>query len=183
MLSLQQSGPLREQDGFTVIEILVTVALIAILTVMAIPVFQHWVQNAQIRNGAEGILNGLQQARTEAVRRNAKIEFVLVNQTGWTIALASAPNNPLTSRDPGEGSSNASTAFTPTDSHRVTFTGMGWVTTNGNSKPPVSSIDVTSATMTGTEVRPLRIVISTNGSAKMCDPSPSLAAGDPRICP
>jgi type IV fimbrial biogenesis protein FimT len=184
MLTAQkQSGLRHKHDGFTLLEIVIAIALMCILTVLAVPAFQHWVQNAQIRNGAEGILNGLQHARAEAVRRNVVIQFVLVNQSGWQIAAASDPATILVQRDPGEGSSNALVATSPAGADRISFNGMGWVVANGDASPSLATMDVTSATLAGSEIRPLRIVVSTNGAPKMCDPSPSLAAGDPRICP
>ncbi len=139
---------------------------------------------AQIRNGAEGILNGLQHARGEAVRRNMNIQFLLGNQSGWTITPASDATNIIASRVAEEGSNNAVVTVTPAGSDRITFNGMGWITNNGDSSPAITSLDITSATMAGnSEIRPLRVVIFTGGVPKMCDPSPALAAGDPRICP
>jgi hypothetical protein len=37
--------------------------------------------------------------------------------------------------------------------------------------------------MVASTARPLRIVISPGGSVRMCDPSPSVVAPDPRACP
>jgi hypothetical protein len=44
---------------------------------------------------------------------------------------------------------------------------------------PITTIDVSSA-ITVEALRPLRIVISTSGAVRMCDPDPNLPAGDPR---
>ena len=176
--------PRKHDGGFTLIELVIAFALLGILVTLAVPAFQHWIQNAQIRNGAEGILNGLQHARGEAVRRNMNIQFLLGSQSGWTITPASDPTNIITSRVAEEGSNNAVVTVTPAGSDRITFNGMGWITNNGDSSPAITSVDITSATMAGnSEIRPLRVVIFTGGVPKMCDPSPSLAAGDPRICP
>lgn len=171
--------------GFTLIEIMISFALVGILVVIAVPAFQHWVQNAQIRNGAEGILNGLQQARGEAVRRNAIVQFTLTNQSGWAISTAATKTTPaavILTRDAQEGSNNASVSTGGATT--VSFNGMGWAIPNPDGSPGLSTIDVTSATMSADpSIRPLRVVILGGGSLKMCDPSPTLAAGDPRICP
>jgi type IV fimbrial biogenesis protein FimT len=187
MLSLR-----KKTDGFTLIEIVISFALIAILIVLAVPSFQHWVQNAQIRNGAEGILNGLQQARAEAVRSNKLIQFTLTSQSGWTINPSSNPNQvpPLFQRVQNEGSSNAVVASTDSQGNAiastataaVTFNGMGWIQPlNGDNSFPLSKMDVTSATLSGTQIRPLRVVMLAGGAPKMCDPA--VPNTDTRACP
>ncbi|MGH8693968.1 MAG: pilus assembly FimT family protein, partial [Burkholderiales bacterium] len=44
----------HDQSGVTLIELLIGLALIGILLVMAVPAYQFWIQNVQIRNAAEG---------------------------------------------------------------------------------------------------------------------------------
>ena len=171
----------HSRQGFTLIELMIGLGLVGILALFAVPAFQHWVQNSQIRNGAEGIMNGMQIARAEAVRRNVVIQFVITTGSGWTIAAASAPTVILQSRVAEEGSSNAAITITPAGADRVSFNGMGWISPNADASNAITSIDVTSATMTGSELRPLRVVVSTGGSPKMCDPA--VPSTDTRACP
>ncbi len=172
---------LRKHRGFTLIELLIAFGLLGILTMIAVPAFQHWIQNTQIRNGAEGIMNGLQIARAEAIRRNTIVQLVMTTGTGWTIATAAAPTIILQSRVAEEGSSNAAITIAPAAADSISFNGMGWIAANTDTSATITSINVTSATAVGTETRPLRVIVTTGGSPKMCDPA--VTAGDPRACP
>jgi type IV fimbrial biogenesis protein FimT len=51
------------QAGFTLVEMMIAIAIFALLVLAALPEFRIWMQNTQIRTAAEGILNGLQFAR------------------------------------------------------------------------------------------------------------------------
>lgn len=168
--------------GFTLIELLIGFALVGLLTMMAVPAFQHWTQNMQIRNAAESILNGMQIARAEAVRRNAAVQMIMVDGSTWTIAAVSTPGTIIQQRDSAEGSQMAAIAVTPVVADRITFNGMGWVVTNDDGSESITSIDVASTISADTAIRPLRILVVPGGSMKMCDPAPTLAADDPRRC-
>ena len=82
--------------GFSLIELLITVAIFGVLLAMGASSFQNWLTNARIRTTAEAIQNGLQLARAEAVRRNTPILFSLTNGLGHNCALI-APDTPTVS--------------------------------------------------------------------------------------
>ncbi len=170
----------HDHSGVTLIELLIGLSLIVILMLMAVPAYQFWIRNVQIRNAAEGVLNGLQLARAEAVRRNALIEIVFAG-SGWTISTVVGVPEIIQARSANEGSETATVTMTPAGADRITFNGMGWLrANNGNGSLPITRFDVAS-TMVGTEIRVLRVVVGTGGIMKMCDPA--VAAGDPRACP
>jgi type IV fimbrial biogenesis protein FimT len=166
--------------GFTLVELLIGIAVLALLLGLAAPSFMVWMQNTQIRNAADGVLNGLQLARTEAIRRNKTVQFVLGTQTEWTVSVVS-PLQQLQYRPMNEGSANAVVQTSPGGSGAVTFDALGGRTTNNDLSSPIDTIDITSS-VTPTGVRPLRIVITQSGSARMCDPDVNLKVGDPRRC-
>jgi len=170
----------RRQAGLTLIEIIIAVAVLAILTTLAVPSYRAWIQNSQIRTAAESILNGLQTARAEAVKRNVRTEFEIGAGSDWSIKLMPA-GDVIQSRSSGEGSANAQLATQPAGASRITFNGMGWIAANDDATPSITQVDVTSTVVTGTEARPLRLVITPGGSVKMCDPQ--VPADDPRVCP
>ena len=58
------------QRGFTLVELMIGIAIVGLSLVMAAPSFSSWIQSTQIRTAAEAVQNGLQLARGEAVRRN-----------------------------------------------------------------------------------------------------------------
>ena len=67
------------QRGFTLVELMIGIALLAIILAIGGPSFATWLQNTQIRNMSEAVKDGLQLARAEAVRRNARVRFQLVD--------------------------------------------------------------------------------------------------------
>ena len=57
--------------GFTLIELMVALAILALLLLLGVPSFTTFMRNSEIRSTAESIINGLRAASTEAANRNA----------------------------------------------------------------------------------------------------------------
>lgn len=175
----------RSHSGFTLIELMITLAIVALVLLAGLPGITEWIQNSQIRTAAEGIQNGMSTARTEAVRRNTHIEFVLTNPkvaggTGWLIQTANG-NTAIQSKPDGEGSRSAVVTPTPTDATTITFNGFGRVVANADASESITSIAVDSNVLDAAKSRDLKIEINSGGEARMCDPNVSDTL-DPRIC-
>lgn len=69
------------QRGFTLVELVITIAVMALILFVAIPSIGTWLDNTRIRNVADSLQNGLQLARGEAVRRNQNVSLWLVTST------------------------------------------------------------------------------------------------------
>lgn len=78
--------------GFTLIELVVTVAIVAILAALGAPTMRDTVLNQQVRTATFDIYSSLIYARSEAIKRNASINVVQAASgwaAGWTVQLAS----------------------------------------------------------------------------------------------
>lgn len=73
---------MKNQRGVSLIELIIGIVVLSLVLALGMPSFSAWVQNTQTRTAAESILNGLQLARNEAVRRNANVRFSLTNGSG-----------------------------------------------------------------------------------------------------
>jgi type IV fimbrial biogenesis protein FimT len=73
------------QHGVSLIEMMVAVAILAILVMLGIPSYQQWTLNTRIRTVTESIQNGLRLARNEASQQARYVRFQLNSATSWQV--------------------------------------------------------------------------------------------------
>jgi len=190
------------QLGFTLVELMVAIVVLAILLAIAGPSFATWMQNSQIRTMSEAVKDGLQLARAEAVRRNAQVRFELMDSLAATCALATAGPNWIVSMDgaagacdstnmaddaapaaprviqtrsAGDGSRNAVVAASQST---VVFNGLGRVTPAPGADITINVTNPTGGSCLAASgpMRCLRIVVGASGQIRMCDPRWSAAS-------
>lgn len=197
--------------GFSLVELMVGVSILAVLLALALPSFSDWVRNNQVRMTAESLREGLQLARSEAIRRNTRVRLQLVNALDSTCALSTA--GPYWVMNAGASvtpAGNCGAAVSQTVSPfviqsspvtsaigKATVAASGGVavvafdaagrqapTTNPTTPVNLFRVDISSPAGTclpGGNVRCLRVVVTANGEVRMCDPAQT-AATDPARC-
>jgi type IV fimbrial biogenesis protein FimT len=171
------------QTGISVIELMVGVAILAIVLATGLPSYSAWIHNTRIRVAAESIVNGLQLARAEALRRNTSVAFELgQDDSGWTVSVV-ATAELIQSRPSAQGSAGVTVARTPAAATTVTFNGMGRIAPNpgGSATLTQVSLDVPPSMLPANLSRELNVTVSPAGQVRMCDPNAS-DPQDPRRC-
>lgn len=162
--------------GFSLVELMVTVAVLSLLMVLAVPSFTEWIQNSRIRTAAESVQNGVQFARAEAVRRNARVEFALVGTGGGWVVRFAGGGATIQARSGSEGAGGVVLSTVPEDATSVAFDGLG----RSDNTLTAINVDVPTSALPAAQSRDLRITIGTGG-VRMCDPNVSDST-DPRKC-
>lgn len=72
---------MRALRGFSLIELMIVVVIIAIIVSAGAPAFRTWTADARVRTVAESLANDLRAAQAESVRRSRQVAFVLTNDT------------------------------------------------------------------------------------------------------
>ena len=160
------------QRGFTLVELMVTLALMGVTLAFAVPAFGQLSANYRVRAAGESLLSALHLARAEAVRRNAPVTFTLVGtRAGWSVT--DGAGTVIRSRSDSDKATLAVAASNAASS--VTFLPTGLVATTGTR---ISQLSVTSSYV-GTDSR--RLDVMGGGLIRLCSPQVS-AANDLRRC-
>ena len=153
---------------------------------LAMPTYVVWTQNTLIRSAAESLVNGLQVARNEALRRNSTVEFEAVTRSAWsvscTVVTPGCPDtDDIQTRSEGEGSSSSVTVDA-SDRSIVRFDSFGRMIFPVLA-PGTTSItfDIDNSNLSASDSRNLQIRVDTGGNVRMCDPNVA-SSTDPRKC-
>jgi type IV fimbrial biogenesis protein FimT len=172
-----------------VVELMVGIVVLSILLSLAVPSFQLWIQNTQVRTAAESVQSGLQMARAQAVARNANVEFTMGAGLSWSVnwinggVKITVPNG---AKAANEGAATISAAILPAGTTTITFNSLGGVNPANDpagsspGTPPLTSITLSSSTANSA---PLRVTVGAGGNTRMCDPMlPPYSPTNPRGC-
>lgn len=169
------------EGGFGLIELVITVAVMGIILLVAIPSYRNWVENTKIRSIASSIQSGLQLARAEAVTNNTQVAFTLTGNN-WTVGCVNVTATcPATIQQyiADSGAANVTSTTVPASRTTITYSNLGnRVTTGGASLTSFNTVNVAS---TIASTRALRIEVGASGSSRLCDPAFAIAA-TPRGC-
>jgi type IV fimbrial biogenesis protein FimT len=102
--------PMGERSyGFTLVELLVTVTVVAVLLAMAWPSYQQFVADSRVTGQANEFLTALNLARSEAVKRNTTVTMCRSSdgascggtswQQGWIVFVDGDPVGSVESGD------------------------------------------------------------------------------------
>ena len=69
--------------GFTVVELMITIAVAVILLGIAVPSFRELIANQRIKSASFDLFSALNYARSEAIKRNTNVTLSATTGTDW----------------------------------------------------------------------------------------------------
>lgn len=169
--------------GFTLIELMIGLAIVAILLVLGMPALSQFLDSSRLKAAATSFSSGLQYARSQAVSRNERVQFTS-NGAGWSVATVAAPSVVLQSRSNAEGGATRVNMAEGSDIASAIFNGLG-ASIKADGTPQVQLVYSFTSPDNGCvsaagPIRCLEVRVSPAGQVRLCDPA--AAAGDSRAC-
>lgn len=170
--------------GFTLIELMVTIAVAAILLVVATPSFVSYQRSSELTSAANSFVAGISVARSEAMKRGMNAMLVPATGTdwssGWTVFVDQDRSGGLNTGDTtvvqqpalpsyfsatGQGTASETPAY-------IMFDASGYAKTKtagfGALTMTIARNDLTGTALTE---QTRRVVIARSGRARACKPA------------
>ena len=189
--------------GLSLIELLITFSLMALLLTAAVPPLGAWLAKAKLRSAGEQLLNSLRLAQSEALRRNRQTVLVLTNAEPALTATPAANGSrwfvralPALTGETADASHYVQ-GVTLSTASAVTLTGPAVLCYNSQGRPVTNSstglgsnctapasatspttYDIAAANTSST----LRVQVFLGGQIRLCDPARSVSSTAPDGC-
>lgn len=124
---------IKDRLGFTLVEIIVTIAIFSILAAIAIPSFSRWLPNYHLKTAARDVFSNMQLAKLEAIKRGGDCTITMntgSNKYGIDMNDDGAADKTITLADYGSGITFDS-SYTTDDT--ITFSPRGMATFSSGS--------------------------------------------------
>jgi type IV fimbrial biogenesis protein FimT len=197
--------------GFTLIEMVIAMAIFGILVAATIPAMSTWIANTKVRAVADALQNGVRLAQAESLRRSRQVVFALTNSstpqnggfsaaangTYWAIqtipAMTDGSEAPVVVESGVLTSAGSSVLIT--GQAEICFNSMGRLVANGTTGVGGGTCTVPTAGVNSRTVptlnyvitlthadHPLQVEVALGGQVHLCDPSQTLSSTNPYGC-
>lgn len=166
-----------ETKGFSLTELMVVVAIAAILMAMAAPAFNSFIDNQKLLATATEFYSATNLTRTEAIKRGGQVTMAANDganwSSGWTIfvdananAIPDAGETIIIIHEAIPGKITVTNNFTDSTVPYVSYTGNGRSRTNANGQQPQAG---TASFTLGSSIQ--RVKLNFLGRARICNPA------------
>lgn len=164
------------QRGFSLVELLTVLAVVAILLALGVPGFQPLLRNQRLSTSVNGFVGAIHLARSEAIRRGSRVDLAPADSAdwarGWVVFIDQNGNQQA---DAGETviarqgalarGMTIKSALTDSSKPYLAYNGSGRTRTNASSQTP--QLGTVSFFLEG-GIR--RIKLNFSGRARVCNP-------------
>lgn len=162
--------------GFSMIELMVVLAVTAILLAIGVPSFHELIRNQRLNVAVNAFFGAINLTRSEAIHRGARVDLVPADgadwANGWVVfidqnnnQLAEAGEQLILAHGPVNGQIAIKSAMTDSSKPYLAYNGTGRTRTNASSHAPQLG---TISFFLETGIR--RIKLNFSGRARTCNP-------------
>lgn len=176
--------------GFSLIELMIVLALVGILASLAVPTYRTFLINQQLSSAASDFLSSMLQARSEALRLGRPVSILPTDGSSWTsgwyliqVDNTCASTGTAFAKQDAVGSfvsvktSTTNKSFVAS-SPSFTYSAAGFPVTSCSSPYYSGSMNGRLVFQTLDTGRERQIIVSTSGRARICDPSRETCTAD-----